>query len=1299
MFKQTILTRIRNFTLAALVGLGSQAAIAQLANLADVPLADAPSTAVLPNLMYILDDSGSMDWTYMPDNVQNMASGASLYNCKSCTSSTCTYAKDQCMPASDYGEAPYYTFLFNQIYYNPNIYYSPGVTSAGVSLGNSPKNAATNDFYLDATTTNLETTFSEVYYCTTNSPSAADLANPLKCVRNGVHNVAPFVAGGKTYFVYGISTAANEAYPIKTTFFNKVTKTTSNPHYFTLTANEYCSDAKLTTCQLANPDGSAPAGFSIPAPIRYCKATADASSALAVSGTSGSPATAKCQKKFDITNYPYPRYGRFARTDLLPATAAYTKGPDARRPDCAAAASCTYAEEIQNFANWHSYYRKRLMMMKTATGRAFLPIDDRYRVGFMTINAPSPVNASTFLKVSPFDSTQRSTWYNVLYNSSTNGSTPLREALSRVGRYYAGITSGVNSGMINASNPDPVQFSCQQNFALLTTDGYWNGSTTYNLTGSTVGNQDNTNGGFTTRSIGAYDGGLAGASDTLADVAAYYYKTDLRTTGPVSLDNVPTVNPTFDAVGNVISPGDPAAHQHMTTFTLGLGLQGLMDYSSDYLSNPVSDFANIKAGASGACAWTAGTCNWPVPAANSPTALDDLWHAAANGHGIYFSASDPNSLADGLSGALSALKVLTASASASATSSPNITPTNNQIFSSTFRTNKWDGEVAARRIDPTTGNVLPTITWSAQALLDGKVSGSSDSRTIYLLDSSAANKLKPFQWSNLTNSATGGLAAERPYFANKCPGLSQCPTLTSGDQTTANDGSRLVGFLRGQTQDEVNNGNGAFRQRDHVLGDSVNATPAFVKDPQFNYADAVTPDYASFKSANATRQGVLYIAANDGMLHAFNGDNGQEMWAYVPRIVMPNLYKLATDNWDVKHAYSVDGSPQIADVFIGGAWKTYLVAGLDKGGRGFYALDVTDPFNPKGLWEFCSDSTLCANSDVNMGYSFGPPVITKRASDGKWVVMVTSGLNNVSPGDGKGYLYVLDAQTGTLLAKTPTLTGSTTTPSGFSHIAGYAPDPASDNTSKYVYGGDLLGNVWRFDMQADPPVLMQLAQLNDGGSPKKPQSITTRPEISVINGLPIIYIGTGRYLGTDDLVDPATIGLPFAYQQSIYAIRDTNTSYGDIRASGLLVKQTLIDSGITRTTSQNKVDYTSKDGWYLDFNPSNKSPGERVNLDPQIASGTLVVVTNVPSNGACTVGGDSWVYFFDFKDGTNVDTSATVAQKITGQITVGNILIELPSKDLKTIITGATGSMTTQAVPKSNVGGIARRVSWREIFQ
>ncbi|TFH08594.1 MAG: hypothetical protein E4H07_07475, partial [Nitrosomonadales bacterium] len=389
--------------------------------------------------------------------------------------------------------------------------------------------------------------------------------------------------------------------------------------------------------------------------------------------------------------------GIWSRTNIVSSNNSYPRV--STRTDCLGA-TCTYAEEMTNFANWYAYYRTRMQMMKSSAGRAFVSLGNDYRVGFITLNPGSNPSGQSpsgyeFVPVNDFDATQKSTWYTRFYSIKPDSSTPLREALSRVGRYYANVTGGINSSMTG----DPMQYSCQQNIALLTTDGFWNGNDGENLTGGSIGNQDNVNSGYSTRGDGAYDGGLGGtagsssfgSSDTLADVAMYYYKTDLRADG--SLGALGTDVGTDNNVP--VSGKDIATHQHMTTFTLGLGIDGVMNYLEGYEGSATGDYANIVSGASN-CAWAPGVaCNWPQARADDPTALDDLWHTAVNGRGTYFSARDPVSLYQGLANALASVAIRTGSAAASSTSSPNITQTDRFIYSSTYRTQLWDGEIIA----------------------------------------------------------------------------------------------------------------------------------------------------------------------------------------------------------------------------------------------------------------------------------------------------------------------------------------------------------------------------------------------------------------------------------------------------------------------------------------------------------------------------------------------------------------------------------------------------------------------------
>ncbi|WP_338848085.1 PilC/PilY family type IV pilus protein [Massilia sp. W12] len=998
---------------------------------------------------------------------------------------------------------------------------------------------------------------------------------------------------------------------------------------------------------------------------------------------------------------PTQYYGSFVRTDIVPAVNSYpfpgTAAKAATRTDCAGA-TCTYNEEMTNFANWWTYYHTRMQMMKSSTSIAFNPIDSRYRVGYLTINNSS--GSSDFINLNTFNSSQRSSWYAKMVAARPSGSTPLRKALTNAGRLYAGA---LNGGSLNGVTVvDPMQYSCQQNFTILSTDGYWNESDPggYQIDGVTaIGDQD----GDLQRP--QLDGDRT--ANTLSDVAAYYYKTDLRTSNCTGSPVPPASSGNDVCANNVpISGLDAAAHQHMTTFTVGLGANGQMQYTAGYASATSGDYFNIKNGnsaspAAGICTWqTGGICNWPKPTNNGQTTIDDLWHAAVNGYGTYFSASNPSLLTSGISSALAGVSARTGSSSAATTSNPNISTGDNFLFSSTFTSVNWDGEMVRNQIDINTGQPSSAADWSAQSLLDANTS-----RTIYTYAPGQTNNLKIFNWSNLS-------ATEKTYFTTPAiSGLSQfCASgstcLSAGDQTSA-AGNALVEYLRGDRSNEgpATDVSKFFRARNHVLGDIVNSEAVYTKTPQFNYNDS---GYSSFKSSASTRQGMVYVGANDGMLHAFNAETGVEAWAYVPNLVMANMYKLADKNYATQHIYTVDGTIVQADVYAAGSWRTIIIGGLNAGGRGYYALDVTDPLNPKALWEFTSDTGKGGgySSDANLGYSFGKATVGKL-KDGTWVALISSGYNNVSPGDGKGYVYVLDAYTGSIKSKISTNTGSSGTPSGLGQIATWVEDSDLDNTIVRAYSGDLLGNVWRIDIDDNVEPAGNEAQklATVSGPTGVTQPITAKPEIALVGNYPVVYVGTGRYLGASDLADTNV--------QSVYAIKDLLTAsadWGNPRSGSKFVQQTITSgtcpSGVpssicslgqsVRNATSNPVDFTTMAGWYLDL----PDRGERINTDPQLISGTLVLTTNVPNASACTIGGYSYVYFLDYKTGgpVNSSTGGVVGKNLGNTIATRPVVAKLPNNTIIAIIQMSDGTRTVAAPPIQSPSGKVKRVTWRELI-
>jgi type IV pilus assembly protein PilY1 len=1214
---------------------------------------------------------------------------------------------------------------------------------------------------------------------------------------NGAFNVsnATVTVTNATTYTYNSGTsgtiAATAGFGVRTGLYNNSATVNGPAVSYGITPIEWCRDENLTDCKEFIPPIVPPAKptgvdsvFSNPAYVRFCRSQAEALAPGAVTFIAGTPPTPRCQLKFvNVTGlqaYIFPRYGWFNRDTIASTVASYANRPN--RSDCVAAPNCTYAEEIQNYSKWYAYYRTRMQMMKTSAGRSFLPFvsnptatppkPDRLRVGFITINPTIPngsfsggganVDSTKYLKITNFSTAQASSWYTKFYAIVPNPFTPLRVALSRAGWIFAGkLGNGLTAGIPAAD--DPVQASCQKNYSFLTTDGFWNQGGGQDLAGNAIGNLDNVDNStalpyaapdfFVSRAGGSFDGAVlagtiagtsAGGSGTLADIALYYFKTDLRNAGAGPTTSPSTTPAGGDVSNNNVSAktgsADFARHQHMNTYTIGLA-DGLMRYQADYATATTGDFANIKnaAPATGNCFWATGTCNWPSPQADGQSALDDLWHAAVNGRGAFYSAVNPNALATGLSAALNSLDVNVASAAAAATSSPQVAQGNARAFSTTYQTSTWAGEIYAQGIDPQTGEVIVTGAnngkfWEAHKLLLSKVSPSSDTRVLKTLDvgptpAPGPSKLKDFAWTSLS-------AAEKAFFLNKCTPLSnmaQCNTLTPAQLLTANNGSSLVGFLRGQTGNEAT----VFRDRTEqdpitllpvqtILGDIINAQPVAVRAPFFQYEnetahpEAAGETYPTFRKNNASRSGPLLIGANDGFLHAFDPGTGVENWGYAPRFLLPSVYQLADSGYPGQHRYFVDGSPEVADVFdaTAGRWKTIVVGGTNSGGRGYYALDITDPVNPLGMWEFCSDATLCPNdltggfphSDADLGFSYGNPVIGRRALDGKWVVILSSGLNNIGAGTGQGYFYVLDAMTGQILHKVSTGVGDTTTPSGLMKMGGYYPDGLDDPNFTHVYGGDQLGNVWRLDMAqtmlaypavtTGAPAVMRLATLKDAAG--RIQPITARPAGTHIGATRIYYVGTGRYLGNSDLTDPGAGGI--AWQQSIYGIRDNLDSGVTPPASfrtGNVVRQTLAQSGANRTISKNPVDWTSQDGFFIDLNPvfgspAGDSPGERVVLDLRLIQGTLLVTSNVPAGGACVPGGTSFQYGLDFKTGGYVgNDSATTAGVYISQFLVGAAIEQTADNSIKALNKTITGENLTTPIP-IDIQFAGKRFSYRE---
>ncbi|WP_224743858.1 MULTISPECIES: PilC/PilY family type IV pilus protein [Lysobacter] len=705
--RQGLLSFAVAFT-TTLMALPSHAAIA----IPDLPLQTGAAYPA-PNIMFILDNSGSMEYVAMPADRSSLSDNPS-----------------------------HRSYLNNTIYYDPRVTYKPWATAvAGERLvGGTAVDKVYSSTAMTTGSIDLRGNSESIFYVPKAGVTAS--TNSSDFDRYWINS------SGKVVTLGPASSATPSGFPKSGLSANK-----NNYVSHSFTVPVYATSIIVTTS-----GGSGDADLSLydPSSVQRCNQTSSGNDHTC---TMSNPQ----QGAWEIRVNGGAKYSGVKLAVEIATVPEVEQTPTGR----------SQADELKNIATWYSYHRSRLKTGKAGASEAFSQLGSNMRVGYDSISKkssvsyPIPVGTAGGL----FQGANRTKWFQLLHDQNASGWTPLRSALRRTGEY---IKSDAAWGPVGAGGQ---AISCRQNFAILTTDGYWN--TNDDDSNFSIGNVDGVDGQelvsadgkakFTYKAIAPYTDSVG---NTLADVAMYYWKNDLSSLA----NNVPT------------SAANPAFWQHMVTFGVSIGLKGNLD--------PAVDLPSI----------VNGTKNWgdPVsPNSETPRRIDDLWHAAVNGRGKFVVASNSDEFARSLVDALATVAARLGSAS-NVTANSTSFQSDTRVYQASYVSGKWTGEVAA--YDVSSAGVSATPQW----LASNKIPGIR----------------KIFSWYGSEVAGKGTFAAVAPTaILARENGLA---VVTGPDNRD---------YLAGSSALETRNG-GKLRDRDTLLGDIANSSPMYVRDTETLFVGA-----------------------------------------------------------------------------------------------------------------------------------------------------------------------------------------------------------------------------------------------------------------------------------------------------------------------------------------------------------------------------------------------------------------------------------------------------------------------------